>query len=237
MSSYRIKIASMFKSLIIRRSDSHAQHLLGMIQGGELNVGDRLPGQRELAEQLNIGRSTVREAIRSLEALGYLETRVGLGTYVVSAAPDQIENSLSAWLEANKDQVIKVFEVREALESKASELAALNARPEDIRMLEETLLQMHSAIEQNDHSRVTEMDKRFHDVIASSAANSLLFQMIDDICSVLSADRSAVLAMPGRATRSLNEHRAVVQAIKSSNPQAAKNAMTRHIKNAIDDIH
>jgi GntR family transcriptional repressor for pyruvate dehydrogenase complex len=227
----------MFKSLIIRRSDSHAQHLLGMIQSGELNVGDRLPGQRELAEQLNIGRSTVGEAIRSLEALGYLETRVGLGTYVVSAAPDQIENSLSAWLEANKDQVIKVFEVREALESKASELAALNARPEDIRMLEETLLQMHSAIEQNDHSRVTEMDKRFHDVIASSAANSLLFQMIDDICSVLSADRSAVLAMPGRATRSLNEHRAVVQAIKSSNPQAAKNAMTRHIKNAIDDIH
>lgn len=227
----------MLKSVLIRRSDSQAQRLLGMIQGGELSIGDRLPGQRELAEQLNIGRSTVREAIRSLEALGYLETRVGLGTYVVSAAPDQIENSLSVWLEANKDQVIKVFEVRDALESKASELAARNARPEDIQMMEETLLEMQGAIERNDHSRVTEMDKRFHDIIANSAGNSLLFQMIDDICSVLSADRSAVLAMPGRAMRSLNEHWSVVEAIKGSNSQAAKNAMAQHIKNAIEDIH
>lgn len=227
----------MLKSLIIRRSDSQVQHILEMIQGGELHVGDRLPGQRELAEQLNIGRSTVREAIRSLEALGYLETRVGLGTYVVSTASDQMGNSLIAWLEANKDQVIKVFEVREALESKASELAARNARPEDIILMEETLLEMRSAIEQSDHSRVTEMDKKFHDIIGNSAGNSLLYQMIDDICSVLSEDRRAVLAMPGRAMRSLNEHWAVVDAIKNSDSQMAKHTMAQHIKNAVNDIH
>lgn len=227
----------MLKSLLIRRSDSQAHHILVMIQDGELNIGDRLPGQRELAAQLNIGRSTVREAIRSLEALGYVETRVGLGTYVVSTASDQIENSLSAWLEANKDQVIKVFEVREALESKAAELAASNARPEDIQLMEETLLAMESAIEQDDHQRVTEMDEKFHDIIGNSAGNSLLFQMIEDICSVLTEARRAVLAMPGRAMRSLNEHWAVVEAIKSSNPHMAKHAMAQHIKNAVDDIH
>jgi len=227
----------MLKSLLIRRSDSQAQHILEMIQGGELGIGDRLPGQREIAAQLNIGRSTVREAIRSLEALGYLETRVGLGTYVVSSTPDQIENSLSAWLEANKDKVIKVFEVREALESKAAELAASNSRPEDIRLMEETLLAMERAIEQNDHLRVTEMDEKFHDIIGSSAGNGLLFQMIENICSVLTEARGAVLGMPGRAIRSLNEHRAICEAIKTTDPNQARQAMIQHIKNAIHDIH
>lgn len=227
----------MLKSLLIRRSDSQAQRILEMIRGGELNIGDRLPGQRELASQLNIGRSTVREAIRSLEALGYLETRVGLGTYVVSSAPDQLENSLSAWLKANKDKVIKVFEVREALESKAAELAASNARPEDIQLMEESLLAMESAIEQNDHQRVTAMDEKFHDIIGDSAGNSLLFQMIENICSVLTEARGAVLGMPGRSMRSLNEHRAVYEAIKASNPNMARQAMIQHIRNAIHDIH
>ncbi|MEJ2599493.1 MAG: FadR/GntR family transcriptional regulator [Anaerolineales bacterium] len=227
----------MFKTIQVRRSDSQAQHILDMIQNGELSVGDRLPGQRELAAQLNIGRSTVREAIRSLETLGYLETRVGLGTYVINAAPDPIENSLSAWLEENKDKVIKVFEVREALESKAAELAATFARPEDIHLMKQTLLEMEDAIEQNDHLRITEMDEKFHDIIGNCTQNSLLFQMIENICSVLSEARAAVLGMSGRAVRSLNEHWAIYEAIKISDPDMAKQAMTQHIKKAIHDIH
>lgn len=226
----------MFKTLQIRRSDSQAQYILDMIQDGELIVGDRLPGQRELAAQLNIGRSTVREAIRSLEALGFVETRVGLGTYVVSAAPDQVENSLSAWLDANKDKVVKVFEVREALESKAAELAASYALPDDVQLMKETLLDMESAIEQNDHLRVTAMDEKFHDIIGNAGQNSLLYQMIENICSVLNEAREAVLGMPGRAIRSLNEHWVIYEAIKASNPDQAKQAMTQHIKNAIHDI-
>lgn len=226
----------MLKNMLIRRSDSQAQRILDMIQSGELNVGDRLPGQRELAAQLNIGRSTVREAIRSLEVLGYLETRLGLGTYVVSSMPDQIENSLNAWLKANKDKVIKVFEVREALESKASELAAINASLRDISSMEEILLDMENAISQNDHLRVTELDEKFHDIIGNSARNSLLSQMIEDICSVLTEARMAVLGMPGRALRSLNEHWAVYEAIKASDPIKARQAMIQHLKNAIQDI-
>jgi GntR family transcriptional regulator, transcriptional repressor for pyruvate dehydrogenase complex len=227
----------MLTSPLLRRSDSQAQRILEMIQDGELNVGDRLPGQRELAAQLNIGRSTVREAIRSLEALGFLETRLGLGTYVVSSTPDPIENSLSVWLAANKDKVIKVFEVREALESKAAELAASNAQPDDILVMEETLNEMKHAIEAGDHTRVTEMDERFHDIIGQAAGNSLLFQMIENICSVLTEAREAVLSMSGRATRSLNEHWAIYEAIKTADPDRAKEAMIRHITNARNDIH
>lgn len=103
--------------------------------------------------------------------------------------------------------------------------------------MEETLLAMEIAIEQNDHRRVTEMDEKFHDVICNSAGNSLLFQMIENICSVLTEAREAVLGMPGRAIRSLNEHRVICEAIKASDPNQAKRAMSEHIQNAINDIH
>ena len=69
----------------IRVSDAEVQRILDMIKDGSLGVGDRLPGQRELANQLGIGRSSLREAIRHLEVLGILETRTGLGTYVISS--------------------------------------------------------------------------------------------------------------------------------------------------------
>ena len=226
----------MYKNFPNRRSDSQAQRILEMIEGGELNVGDRLPGQRELAAKLNIGRSTVREAIRSLEAYGFLETRMGLGTYVVNSAPNPIENSMIAWLAANKDMVFKVFEVREALESKAAELSAINARPDDIKLMEETLIEMERAIEENNHTCVTELDERFHDIIGQSAGNTLLYQMIENICSVLYEARGAVLSMPGRAIRSLNEHWSIYEAIKATDPNKANQAMIQHIKNAIHDI-
>jgi len=207
-----------------------------MIQVGELNIGDRLPGQRELATKLNIGRSTIREAIRYLEALGYLETHLGLGTYVVSSAPDPIENSLSAWLAANKDKVVKVFEVREALESKAAELATINACSDDIQLMKETLISMEKAIEEKNQTRVAELDEIFHDLIGQMAGNSLLLQMIENISSVLTEARGAVLDMPGRAVRSLNEHWAIYEAINASDPSRAKQAMSQHIINAIHDI-
>jgi GntR family transcriptional repressor for pyruvate dehydrogenase complex len=219
-----------------RRSDSQAQHLLEMIESGELNVGDRLPGQRELAEKLNVGRSTVREAIRSLEALGLLETRFGLGTYVVRATPFPLENSLNAWLAENKGKVIKIFEVREALESKAAGLAAVNAGSEEIRLLKDALLAMATAISENDQVRIAELDYQFHDVIGHAASNEVLYQMIENICSVLAVSRNAVLALPGRAARSLQEHWKIAEAIEAADADGAREAMIRHITNAVADI-
>lgn len=219
-----------------RRSDSQAQHILEMIETGELSVGERLPGQRELAEKLNVGRSTVREAIRSLEALGLLETRFGLGTYVVRVTPFPLENSLNAWLAENKGKVIKIFEVREALESKAAGLAAINAGPEDIQSMKDALLAMELAIQRSDQVRIAELDYLFHDVIGHAANNDLLYQMIENICSVLSVSRNAVLALPGRAARSLEEHWKIAEAIEAADADGAREAMIRHINNAIADI-
>jgi GntR family transcriptional regulator, transcriptional repressor for pyruvate dehydrogenase complex len=226
----------MIRSAPIRRSDSQAQLILDMIDRGKLHIGDRLPGQRELSEKLNIGRSTLREAIRYLEALGVLETRLGLGTYVVRTSHYSFETPLSSWLQENRDKVIKIFEVREALESKSAELAAINASNEDIQAMEVVLAEMREAVDQHDLKKVSDLDYQFHNLIGISAKNDLLHQILYNVRDLLRDTREAILAMPGRSARSLEEHTAVLKAIKSRSPEQAKEMMVHHLSNAVSDI-
>ena len=225
----------MLRSAPGRISDDQTQRIMEMIEAGGFNVGDLLPGQRELAQQLNVGRSTLRESIRHLEALGVLETHPGIGTYVVRNSPYSFDNQLQGWLTENKDQVIKIFEIREALESKAAELSAIKANLDDIEGMRVLLNEMDEAIGRKDFKRVTLLDFDFHDAISKSAGNDLLYQMIETICGILSESRGAVLALPGRAARSLNEHRSIFTAIEARQPQQAKDAMIQHLINALAD--
>lgn len=226
----------MLRSAPGRTSDDQTQKIIDMIEAGVFNIGDLLPGQRELAQQLNVGRSTLREAIRHLEALGILETHPGIGTYVVRSGPYSFDDQLRGWLAENQDQIIKIFEIREALESKTAELAATRASAEDIERMRRVLDEMNKAVEQGDFKSVTLLDFDFHDAISKSTGNDLLYQMIETICSILSESRGAVLALPGRAARSFNEHQSIFAAIEARHPQQARNAMTQHLINALADV-
>lgn len=226
----------MLRSAPGRVSDDQTQKIMDMIEAGVFNVGDLLPGQRELAQQLNVGRSTLREAIRHLEALGILETHPGIGTYVRRSAPYSFDDQLRSWLAENQDQIIKIFEIREALESKTAELAATRASAEDIERMRVVLDEMNKAVEEADFERVILLDFDFHDAISKSTGNDLLYQMIESICSILSESRGAVLALPGRAARSFSEHQSIFAAIEARHSQQAKDAMTQHIANALADV-
>ncbi len=220
-----------------RVSDTEAQRILEMIEEGSLKIGDRLPGQRELAAKLGIGRSSVREAVRYLEAVGILETRPGLGTYVISGKPySLVATSLSTWLAENREEVFKVFQVREAVETKAAELAAANATETHIIEMQAVLSKMDRAVELDDFDTLTEMDYQFHDLISKAADNELLYRIIENIQGALMESRRAVLSLPGRARRSVAEHRAILEAIRRSDGAAAKEAMRTHLANAVSEI-
>jgi GntR family transcriptional repressor for pyruvate dehydrogenase complex len=207
-----------------------------MIKNGAIKVGERLPGQRSLANQLGIGRSSLREAIRHLEVLGILKTKPGLGTYVISDKPKSFETPLETWLAEHRDEVNKVFEVREAVESKAAELASTRATQEEIHDISKVLEKMGEAIEQGEIEKATELDLAFHDLISNAADNELLCQIIDSIQESLKKSRQAVLALPGRAKRSLAEHKKILEAIKEAKPNVAKQAMVEHLREALSDI-
>jgi GntR family transcriptional repressor for pyruvate dehydrogenase complex len=220
-----------------RVSETQAQRILRMIESGELEVGDKLPGERSLASQLGISRSSVREAIRYLEAMGVVDTRVGLGTYVVNTMPiATIASSLSAWLSENRSEVIQVFEVREPLETQAAALAAARADDEAISEMEETLDRMAAEIEKGDTQAVTELDNRFHYLLGEATGNHLLHQVLESIQDLLMESRYAILSIPGRPERSLAEHREVLDAVRRSDPKAASEAMHVHLGNAVEDV-
>jgi GntR family transcriptional repressor for pyruvate dehydrogenase complex len=220
-----------------RVSETQAQRILEMIESGKLKLGDKLPGERILASQLGISRSSVREAIRYLEAMGVVDTRVGLGTYVVNSKPiATIASSLSAWLSENRSEVIQVFEVRDPLESQAAALAAARADPEAIAKMEETLDRMADEIEKGNTEAITELDNRFHYLLGEATGNHLLHQVLESIQDLLMESRHAILSIPGRPERSLVEHREVLAAVRRSDPKAASDAMRRHLANAVKDV-
>lgn len=220
----------------VRISDAKAQKILDLIESGSLKIGDRLPGQRDLAKQMQIGRSSLREAIRYLEVLGVLETRPGLGTYVISDKAKTLDYPLDKWLIENRDDVFMIFEAREAVEAKAAELASKRAKQEDINKLEEILVKMQCAIKNNDFQEITNQDLAFHNSICKASYNDFLCQIADNIQNTLMKSRKAVLILPGRANRSLEEHYEILKAIKQADSDSANEAMKKHLKFAVNEV-
>jgi DNA-binding FadR family transcriptional regulator len=106
-----------------------------MIEKGRLHSGDQLPSERELAEVFNVSRSSVREALRSLETQGYLESRQGDGTYIARQPVESLVNPLATVIFSEKDGQMELFEMRRLIEPQLAYLAAERATPEEIVML------------------------------------------------------------------------------------------------------
>ncbi len=226
-----------FQPVVIQRSsDSTVQQILALIQSGKLTAGDRLPGQREMSILLNVGRSSVREAYRTLEAFGVLETLSGKGTFVRSASLSHLSSSLALWLADHGTQVLQILEVRQAIESKAAELAATRGTPEALDALRRCLDEMMNAVSSGRDQDLPRLDARFHRLISQAADNDLLLSLQDSIADVALPSRNAILELPGRPRRSLEDHQRIVQAIIEHKPAEAAKAMSRHLSGAMEQI-
>lgn len=159
-----------------RASDSARQFLLSLIFTGELGPGDRLPTERELSAQLGISRITLREALKSLEAAGYLVTRVGAqgGTRVNDATA--LRRCFGEWLHAQGEQVEHLREVQRITELAIATLAAERRTEQDLEALEA------AEIPPNATRRVVlERHRAFHDALARSTQNDRLAALMVSI--------------------------------------------------------
>ena len=221
---------------IHRRSDSVMEQILDLIRRGRLEPGDPLPGQREISKLLKVGRSSVREALRSLETLGVVETRPGLGTFVRSASLTHVSSSLSLWLAANRQQVLQILEVREAVESKAAALAAMRATPDQLTALESCLAAMREAAQLGRARELPRLDLQFHELISEAARNELLKNLIDSFADVIRPSREAILDLPGRPLRSVDEHEKIMAAMHDRDEVHAAEAMVEHLAGVAREI-
>ncbi|RZT59522.1 GntR family transcriptional regulator [Microcella alkaliphila] len=209
-------------------TDDAMDKIKQMIQEGELRPGDRLPPEQELSARLGLSRSSMREAVKALEAMRILDVRRGDGTYVTSLQPSLLLEAMSFVHDFHESHaVLEVFEVRRILETASAALAARRATPDDVAAMRAHL----STIDATTSSDLlVEHDLVYHRMIANATGNSYLESILEGISSQTARARVwRALTQEGAVPRTLNEHEAVLDAIDAGDAEAAHAAMTMHI--------
>lgn len=210
-----------------------AEQIIKNIETGQLPPGSRLPAQRDLARQLGVGRSSIREAINALAVLGYLEVMQGKGTYIRQRLP-QIDPSmerLNAALAAGS--IFDLIEARLLLESRSAALAAQRAEKSHIRKLKETIA--HLKTNDREYTLFLQADMAFHKAVAEATGNAVICEMTKLILEKLVVHHSSLktrrLSATYRAT-SIDTATKVVECIQHQDEKNASLWMEKHL-NAI----
>ena len=198
------------------------------ISRGVIAAQDRLQPERVLAERFNAARGTIRRAIRQLEEDGFVETRAGSGTYVVAGQHEKVNDVI-----ANASP-LELIDARFALEPHMCRLAVLNARQQHFEELERMLVQMEQCVD--DSTRFAELDTRFHAFIAETTGNKLLIWILAQINTVRNQEQWSLMRhlTLNEATIGYynSQHRQIVNAIHSREPERAATLMKEHLEAA-----
>lgn len=198
-----------------------------MIAEGRLKSGDQLPPERDLAEKFVVSRTSVREALRALETLGLLEIRPGEGTFVRATSVDALVEPLALAMASQREAIAELFETRRILEPAIAALAAERATPDDVRDMDRILAAQAGEVAAGGTG--VEQDARFHAAIATAAHNRTITLVVNRIMDVLTQSREDSLSISGRPERSHHDHRRILAAITSRDPEAARSAMLDHL--------
>jgi len=190
------------------------------IRNGVLEPGERLM-EVQLADELGISRTPVREAIRKLEQEGYVIMMPRRGTYVSSVSVSDVK---------------EIFEIRSALESLSTELAALRIEPDELEQLRTLLTEIEGHIERKDMDKIVETDIKFHGLLYQVSRNERLVAIISNLKEQLARYRTLSMSYPGRLKETLEEHRAMVEAIAAGDAEAAREAAERHMEQAEETL-
>jgi GntR family transcriptional regulator, transcriptional repressor for pyruvate dehydrogenase complex len=194
----------------------------------KLRPGDKLPSERELAEMLKVSRSSIRDAIRSLELVGLVEPRQGAGTIVREVTSGSVVNSFEDALKRRRELVSELLDFRRMLEPPLAARAATHASETDVSEMED-ILQRQYEKQRRGEPAVAE-DAEFHYAIALASDNSVVLKVIDILMDLLRESRERSLQVEGRAQKSLAGHRRILAAIKRRDTEAARDAMRHHIE-------
>ena len=206
----------------------------GRILAGELQPGDRLPAERDLAEQFGVSRTAVREAVKTLIQQGLVEVYPGRGTFVTDSTSHALRHSLGLMLSLGPvDGTQNLVEVREMLEPELAALAAKRASDPQIRTLQQMYDRMDASMD--DIDAFMDADMEFHMTIARATQNELTPVLVEVLVGLIREHRRMVAIAEGGLERALAHHHNILQAICRKNPEAARLAMQAHLKQVRDD--
>ena len=203
------------------------------IVAGDLKVGEKLPPERELAEQFAVSRTAVREAVKILREKGFIEIHPGRGTFVTNKAPNSMRQSFDSLMKFGPiDGSAHLVEVREILEPEIAALAAT-------RMTGEFIADMQGAVDTmeggTDVDLYVEADLDFHLALAEATQNPIIPVLMDSIIALLREQRKRIGLADGGLERGQLHHKEILEAVKHKDPAGARTAMKRHLEQVAAD--
>jgi GntR family transcriptional repressor for pyruvate dehydrogenase complex len=211
-----------------RRYEQVAEQIQRLVADGVLKSGDRLPPERELAKQFGVGRSSLRDAIRTLEVMGLVESRHGAGTVIRDLDTDALVVPLASALVRKREMVEELLDVRRMIEPALAARAARNATRDEIARMEEILERQRVKVRRGEPT--IEEDSEFHAALMRAARNSVVLRVLDVLMDLLRESRARSLQSPGRLEKSYAGHMRILRAIRRRDGAAAEAEVRRHLQ-------
>jgi GntR family transcriptional repressor for pyruvate dehydrogenase complex len=216
--------------------DEIVDRILDAINSGELQPGSRLPSEPELATRLGVGRTSLREALGRMRALGVIDVQRGRGTYVAVQPLADPRVAFMRWTAQHHSQVLGLFEVRMALEAGAASLAAVRHTHSDIDALHRSALEHLEAGTNGDLDLLVESDQRFHWALIAAAHNEALERMYSLLVAQLLDYRKKSLALDGAPHRSASDHLDIWASVSSGDPDRARQSVLAHLASLYSEV-
>lgn len=232
-------ISGLFTQVRVDRvADKVAEQLRGLISDGKVKVGDRLPSERELAEQMGVSRISIREALQQLEMQGMLEIVHGGGSIVRNITGQEIRKTLELFLERDPKRVLELAELRAFMEAWAAREAARHRTESELEAIRGYLEEMERDFERGPIRY--DVDFKYHTEIAGATHNTIYLHLIDNIYNLINYSikihHEEVFTGRDDQETILNHHRNIFNAIRDRNPDAAEVAMKEHLAFVVQEF-
>jgi GntR family transcriptional repressor for pyruvate dehydrogenase complex len=205
-------------------------HVRSLIEDGTLKPGDKIPPEREFSKKLKISRASLRAGIGHLAAMGVLNVRHGVGTFVADGPPALGTASLALLGALHGFKPWQMFEARLTLESHLAALAAERGREEHFTALAEEVAEMYATFDEPQEYLIHDM--RFHRTIAEASGNPILAILMETITTTLYDERRKTVERSRDLKQAAETHREIYRAIRSRNSAKARSIMEQHLRMA-----
>lgn len=217
-----------------RLADAITRQLESLILEGVLRPGDRLPPERELSQELDVSRPSLREALQKLETAGLVETRHGGGTFIKNAFASVLSDPLTDLFERHPEAALDFVEFRMTLDGTVAYYAALRSTEEDRAILTQRFRAIEASHAGDDPARDAERDAEFHLAIAEASHNVVLLHVMRSLLELLRKgvifNRNVLYGQQGARELLLEQHRLIYENIMKRDAEAARAAAQAHMR-------
>ena len=197
------------------------------IKSGSLKIGDKLPPERQLCDQLGVSRTALREAVKILEAYGVLEPTQGGGTFVTDKFAENVFDFLGFGGELDRTVLGHLIDTRSVLETAAIEKAVEVA---DERQLQQLEALAEALIQETDEKRIGLLDAQFHETMVELSGNPILISIYKMIHKLMTKETSEVITYPNARRIAETDHKRIVEALKARDKKKCVRAVRDHFK-------